>query len=63
MRHKDAKYDMRTLGRVEREKQAITASTHKSKNMWTRIAEKPKNSPPSMPGGGGMGGGMGGMDF
>ena len=27
------------------------------------IAEKPKNSPPAMPGGGGMGGGMGGMDF
>ena len=28
------------------------------------IAEKPKNSPPQMPGGGGMGGGgMGGMDF
>jgi chaperonin GroEL len=27
------------------------------------IAEKPKNSTPSMPGGGGMGGGMGGMDF
>ena len=27
------------------------------------IAEKPKNAPPAMPGGGGMGGGMGGMDF
>jgi len=27
------------------------------------IAEKPKNSPSAMPGGGGMGGGMGGMDF
>jgi chaperonin GroEL len=27
------------------------------------IAEKPKASAPSMPGGGGMGGGMGGMDF
>ena len=28
------------------------------------IAEKPKNTPPQMPGGGGgMGGGMGGMDF
>jgi chaperonin GroEL len=28
------------------------------------IAEKPKNTPPAMPGGGGGGmGGMGGMDF
>ena len=27
------------------------------------IAEKPKSSPPAMPGGGGMGGGMGGMDY
>ena len=35
-----------------------------SKTTEAMIAEKPKNTPPAMPGGGGGGmGGMGGMDF
>ena len=42
-------------------KQAVTGK----RNGFTigMIAEKPKNSPPAMPGGGMGGGGMGGMDY